>query len=192
MTLVGTTVEQIRVIEPLGQGGMGEVYVGFDQRLHRQVALKALRGAHRLDADTKRRFLREARILSQLDHPNICRIHELIESEGERFPDISQQLTTRDPSNTDWQDSLAWDHLLVGDTLEAQGELPGAIRAWAKARDLYQRLVQQDQSNAGWLERLATVEHQLGKVCQAPAAAGPTDPELSKLCRQRRAASKPQ
>ncbi|MCP3959037.1 MAG: serine/threonine protein kinase [bacterium] len=85
MTLVGTTVGRIRVVEPLGKGGMGEVYVGFDETLKRKVALKAIRDERRLDAEAKARFLREARILSQLDHPGICRIHEFIEGDDLDF-----------------------------------------------------------------------------------------------------------
>ncbi len=81
MTLVGTTLGRIRVVEALGRGGMGEVYAGYDEKLKRKVALKAIRDERRLDAEAKARFLREARILSQLDHPAICRIYELIESE---------------------------------------------------------------------------------------------------------------
>ena len=59
---------------------MGEVYAGFDDTLHRRVALKAIRAEHRLSSEAKARFLREARILSQLDHPNICRVYDFIET----------------------------------------------------------------------------------------------------------------
>ncbi len=81
MSLIGTTIGRIRILEPLGQGGMGSVYVGFDETLQRKVAVKAIRDERRLDAETKARFLREARILSQLDHPSICRIHEIVEGQ---------------------------------------------------------------------------------------------------------------
>ncbi len=85
MTLVGTTLGRIRIVEPLGKGGMGDVYVGYDETLKRKVALKAIRDERRLDAETKARFLREARVLSQLDHPNICQIHEFIEGDDSDF-----------------------------------------------------------------------------------------------------------
>lgn len=85
MTLIGTTVGRIRIVGSLGKGGMGEVYLGYDETLQRKVALKAIRGDKRLDAEAKARFLREARILSQLDHPGICRIHEFIEGEDSDF-----------------------------------------------------------------------------------------------------------
>lgn len=83
-SLVGKSIGRIRILETLGQGGMGSVYVGYDETLTRKVAVKAIRDERRLDAETKARFLREARILSQLDHPSICRIHEIIEdAEGD-------------------------------------------------------------------------------------------------------------
>jgi len=60
---------------------MGEVYVGFDETLKRRVALKAVHSGQRLQAESKTRFLREAQILSQLDHPNICRVYDYIEDD---------------------------------------------------------------------------------------------------------------
>ena len=59
---------------------MGEVYAGVDETLKRRVALKAVRAEHRLDARAKARFLREAQILSNLDHPNICRVYSYVEA----------------------------------------------------------------------------------------------------------------
>jgi serine/threonine-protein kinase len=61
---------------------MGEVYLGLDERLERRVAVKAVRGGRRLDASARARFLREARTLSQLEHPNVCRLYEYVEGEG--------------------------------------------------------------------------------------------------------------
>jgi serine/threonine-protein kinase len=81
---LGERIGNIRVVEFLAEGGMGAVYVGFDEKLHREVALKAIRG-DRLDAAAKARFLREARALSQLDHPGICAIHDYLETPGGDF-----------------------------------------------------------------------------------------------------------
>jgi serine/threonine protein kinase len=82
--LLGTRIGHIRVVALLGQGGMGSVYIGYDERLQRRVALKAIQ-AGRLDADARARFLREARALSQLRHPNICLIHDYLEGDGRDF-----------------------------------------------------------------------------------------------------------
>ena len=85
MSLLGTRVGNIRVLERIGAGGMGEVYVGVDEALQRKVALKAIRGEHRLQATARARFLREARILSRLEHPNICRIYDYVEHGAAEF-----------------------------------------------------------------------------------------------------------
>jgi len=76
-----TVVSHYRVLRLLGAGGMGEVYEGFDETLKRRVAMKAIRPRKRLDPEAKARFLREARILSQLDHPNICRVYDYLETD---------------------------------------------------------------------------------------------------------------
>jgi tRNA A-37 threonylcarbamoyl transferase component Bud32 len=84
MTLLGKRVGSIRVIGVLDQGGMGAVYAGFDEKLLRPVALKSIRG-DRLDVAARARFLREARSLSQLNHPNICAIYDHIEGTDADF-----------------------------------------------------------------------------------------------------------
>ncbi len=78
-SFLGATVGHFRILDALGKGGMGEVFVGYDEKLHRKVALKSIRAEHRLDAEAKARFLREARVLSQLRHPNICQIFDYVE-----------------------------------------------------------------------------------------------------------------
>ena len=59
---------------------MGAVYAGYDEKLDRKLALKVLHAENRLDDEARERLLREARALSKLDHPNICRIYDYIES----------------------------------------------------------------------------------------------------------------
>ena len=81
----GETISHYTLLGPLGQGGMGEVYDGFDETLKRRVALKAIRADHRLSAQARTRFLREAQILSQLDHPHICRIYDYVEGPDADF-----------------------------------------------------------------------------------------------------------
>src|SRR5436190_12827692 len=79
MSLVGRTVGHVPTEALLGRGAMGEVYRGFDTALERPVALKSIRAEQRVTAEARGRFLREARILSKLDHPNICRVYDLLE-----------------------------------------------------------------------------------------------------------------
>lgn len=79
--LLGKRIEHYRVIDFIGKGGMGEVYVGYDEKLKRKVALKAIRGAKRFHEQAKAQLIREAQLLSKLDHPHICRIHSIAETE---------------------------------------------------------------------------------------------------------------
>ncbi len=72
-------IGSIRIEGVLGRGGMGTVHVGWDETLERRVALKAIRARHADDGGARARFRREARVLSRLEHPNICRIHGYVE-----------------------------------------------------------------------------------------------------------------
>jgi serine/threonine-protein kinase len=72
--LVGTKVRSIRLEARLGKGGMGEVYLGRDEKLGRRVAVKVMRDERRMEAHAAERFLREARTLSKIEHPAICRL----------------------------------------------------------------------------------------------------------------------
>src|SRR5215213_1656926 len=80
MELIGQRFGHIRVTEVVGQGGMGDVYAGYDEKLERKVAVKVLNADQRLDHEARERLLREARALSRLEHENICRIHDYIDS----------------------------------------------------------------------------------------------------------------
>lgn len=80
MSLIGRTFDAIRIDALLGSGGMGEVYQGFDTRLERRVAVKALNDRTRFSEEFKARLNREAKVLSRLGHPAICQIHDWLET----------------------------------------------------------------------------------------------------------------
>jgi non-specific serine/threonine protein kinase len=84
-SLAGRTVGHYRIVEELGHGGMGRVYLAEDTTLDRRVALKVLAAAIARDRPALRRFEREAKILAALAHPNIAMVHSLEEEAGLRF-----------------------------------------------------------------------------------------------------------
>jgi eukaryotic-like serine/threonine-protein kinase len=82
---VGRRIGPYQIISLLGRGGMGEVFLAEDTRLERKVALKILPGSFTQSLDRLRRFEREAKAASALNHPNILTIHEIGESDGAHY-----------------------------------------------------------------------------------------------------------
>jgi serine/threonine protein kinase len=83
--LVGQSLAHFRIVEKLGEGGMGVVYRATDEKLRRSVALKVLPDSFARDEDRRRRFLREARSAAAVTHANIATVHEGGEADGHVF-----------------------------------------------------------------------------------------------------------
>ena len=83
--MTGRTLSHYQILEPLGSGGMGEVFKARDTRLNRPVAIKILRSEHLSQATRKQRFIQEAQAASALNHPNIVTIYDIDQGEGVDF-----------------------------------------------------------------------------------------------------------
>ena len=78
----GTRLAHYEILEPIGKGGMGEVYRARDTKLGRDVAIKVLPEEFARDKERLARFEREAKVLASLNHPNIAAIYGIEESDG--------------------------------------------------------------------------------------------------------------
>jgi serine/threonine protein kinase/Tol biopolymer transport system component len=81
----GSTILHYRLVEAIGEGGMGAVWRATDTKLGRDVALKVLPEAVAGDAERRARFQREAKVLASLNHPNVATLFDLEESDGQRL-----------------------------------------------------------------------------------------------------------
>ena len=83
--MIGKMLRHYRIVEKLGEGGMGVVYKAEDTKLRRTAALKFLRPGLTGDADAATRFIQEAQAAAALDHPNICNVYEIGEADGRTY-----------------------------------------------------------------------------------------------------------
>jgi serine/threonine protein kinase len=88
----GASLGGYRIERQLGRGGIGAVFLAYDTRLHRRVALKVIEGS--IHGETSgQHLLREARNAAALNHPNICTVHEVGDADGTAF--IAMEYATR-------------------------------------------------------------------------------------------------
>jgi dienelactone hydrolase/predicted Ser/Thr protein kinase len=132
--VVGTIISHYEVLEKIGQGGMGEVFLAQDTSLDRKVALKFLSEELKRDPAARKRLLREAKSAAALDHPFICQIHEVGEVTGKSF--IAMEYI----QGTTLEEKLVEGPLPVRKALETAREMAEALEAAHKQKMVHRDL----------------------------------------------------
>src|SRR5258708_7265397 len=120
---IGREIGPYKIMDELGSGGMGQVYLAQDARLDRLVALKILPAYFVSDETRLHRFQREARAASALNHPNILTIHEVGELEGLHF------IATEFIDGRTIREMIAGDDLTLADVLDVGAQVASALSA---------------------------------------------------------------
>lgn len=121
--IIGSRFDRYEILSLLGAGGMGEVYLALDSKLDRKVALKILPPLYTNDSERVRRFEKEARAVSALNHPNIITIYEVGETENAHFiaTEYIEGLTLRK--------RMRKERLTIAEALDIAIQVAGALNA---------------------------------------------------------------
>ncbi len=119
----GTHLGRYKILIPLGEGGMGEVYLALDTSLNRKVALKLLPAFATKDDASLRRFEQEARTVSALNHPNIITIYEIAQAGPTNF------IATEFIDGLTLRASLANARMSLYEALDVAVQVAGALSA---------------------------------------------------------------
>jgi TolB-like protein/Tfp pilus assembly protein PilF len=130
--MTGTRLGHYRILEKLGEGGMGEVYRAHDEQLDRDVAIKVLPDATVSDRTARARLQREAKAAAKLKHPSICTIHEVGDADGRSY--IAMELVEGRPLS----DLVRGTPLPLDQTLRVAHQIADAL-AHAHARQIVHR-----------------------------------------------------
>jgi serine/threonine protein kinase/Tfp pilus assembly protein PilF len=120
----GTMVNRYKILEILGKGGMGEVYLAQDTKLGRKVALKLLSTYLSGDGDRLRRFEQEAHAASALSHANVCVVHEVGEAEGGRHYIVMEYI-----EGLTLRERMAESRMKISEVLDAAVQVASALTA---------------------------------------------------------------
>ena len=168
----GTVLEHCRLIDKIGEGGMGAVWRAEDTSLGREVALKVLPPQLAGDAERLARFEQEARLLATLNHPNVAAIYGLHEHEGLRF------LTMELVPGTDLAARLERGRLPVPEALDITTQLAEALEA-AHEKGVVHRDLKPANVMLTHEGRVKVLDFGLAKAMAPDVASGSTAPSMS-------------
>jgi hypothetical protein len=165
---VGRRIGPYQIISLLGRGGMGEVFLAEDTRLERKVALKALPSALIQNPDRLRRFEREAKAASALNHPNILTIHEIGEADGAHY------IVSEFVEGETLREQMRREPLSLTAALDVARQVAGALAA-AHAAGIVHRDIKPENVMARPDGLVKVLDFGLARFTERPAASSAAD-----------------
>ena len=175
-SLLGKSISHFQILSLLGKGGMGEVYAARDTRLDRKVALKLLPAEFTSDADRTRRFEREARAASALNHPNILTIYDIGVDDGRHF--ITAELV----EGVTLRQKLAGHNLSLAEAIEIAVQIASALDA-AHSAGIVHRDVKPENVMVRPDGLVKVLDFGLAKLTEWPAATPEVDSQAETIAR---------
>ncbi|HVG38471.1 MAG TPA: serine/threonine-protein kinase, partial [Pyrinomonadaceae bacterium] len=172
----GQVVGHYQVIAPLGNGGMGEVYLASDERLDRKVALKLLPAGLTDNRDRLRRFIQEAKTASSLNHPNIITIHEIGQAEGAHF------IATEFIEGQTLRQRMARTRMDLPDILDAAIQAANALQA-AHAAGIIHRDIKPENIMVRPDGYVKVLDFGLAKLTEKPRQTNPADSAIATMAK---------
>src|SRR5580704_12535527 len=159
----GATLAHYRIVSLLGAGGMGEVFLAEDTRLHRKVALKVLLPEVARDAERLARFVQEARAASALSHPNAAHIYEIGDANGLHY------LAMEYIEGETLESRLSGDPLPFAEIISIGTQVADALDA-AHARGIVHRDIKPANLMIGARGHVKVLDFGLAKILPPPSA----------------------
>jgi len=157
MFRINETISHYRILEKLGEGGMGEVYLAEDTKLKRHVAIKILPSKLAINETDKARFLQEAQASASIIHPNVCVIHDIKENEEQQFI-IMEYVDGQTLS-----DNITKEQLTLEQVIEYAIQIVSALQA-AHDKDIIHRDIKSDNIMISAADQIKVMDFGLAKI----------------------------
>ena len=155
--MIGKTISHYKILEKLGEGGMGVVYKAEDTKLKRLVALKFLPQQLTANEADKARFLQEAQAAAALNHPNVCVIHDIQEHGGQQF------IVMEYVEGQTLRDKIKDERLKIKDIIDYATQITNALKA-AHAKDVIHRDIKSENIMVTSAGKIKVMDFGLAKL----------------------------
>jgi len=155
--MITATVSHYNILKKIGEGGMGEVYLAYDKKLKRQVAIKFLPSKLTINNTDKTRFLQEAQAAAAINHPHVCVIHDIKEYEDQQF------IVMEYVEGQTLSDKIASGSIPMEQSIEYALQIGSALKA-AHDKEIIHRDIKSDNIMVSTTNQIKVMDFGLAKI----------------------------